>query len=199
MKEPIPIPRSMRKEVRVIRARMERDAAFVKLRRRLSKIHALYNSPDANLHFAPLKFADADLYPSLVSLAEDGLAAVRPYRAFLSKSPLYDDGMFWYKLFLTISSAAARVSADGAFAYIPSALVDRLLRILIAMSSYTVSGGDISKRNAEALGNTLLTFYSQKRLRALRQRAAKSTRPVKEFLVSVDKRVADRRSEEKLP
>lgn len=39
----------------------------------------------------------------------------------------------------------------------------------------TVDGGDITKRNDEALGNTLLAFHNEKRIRDLRIRGKKES------------------------
>ena len=55
---------------------------------------------------------------------------MRQNRAFFLSNSLYDDGMFWYELFLFISASAERLRLDHAQAYVPAELVDRLILIL---------------------------------------------------------------------
>ena len=135
---------------------------------RLLGLQQRYNPNANNLHFDALSHGDADLYPSIVTLADEGLRVVRQHHTFFSKHGLYADGMFWYDLILLISAAAGRIEIDHAQAYVPVELIDRLILILARMTRYsTVHGGDITKRNDEALGNTLLAFYNESRIRSL--------------------------------
>jgi len=46
---------------------------FARLLRRLKLIERQYNPNDENLHVENFAYGDADLYPSLLSLAADGL------------------------------------------------------------------------------------------------------------------------------
>lgn len=165
---------------------------FASLRNRLKRLTQRYSAPSANLHFDQLTHGDADVYPSILELAEQGFRSVRQHDEFFSRHSLYGDGMFWYGLFLFISAAARRVQTDRAQAYIPATTVDRLIDILVRMTPYShVNGGDITKRNDEALGNTLLAFYDDKRIRTVRVLGRKNG-------ISVDwilKRVNEVRSE----
>ena len=45
------------------------------------------------MHFDPLTHGDADLYPTILELAERGLLTVRQHHKFFSKHALYDDGI----------------------------------------------------------------------------------------------------------
>jgi hypothetical protein len=64
----------------------------------------------------------------------------------------------------TLSAGIAAGGVSGsAVTIVPKDLIDRLIVILIRMTRYsTVDGGDITKRNDEALGNPLLAFYDEK-------------------------------------
>jgi hypothetical protein len=87
-----------------------------------------------------------------------------------------------------------RVRLDHAQAYIPKELVDSLIKILAEMSRYsTVNGGDITKRNHEALGNTLLTFYDEKRTRELRKSGRTAPATMRRFVQCVVKSVQEAR------
>lgn len=142
---------------------------FAPHRTRLKRLEQRYTTRASNLHFDQLTHGDADLYPSILELAKRGLVTLRQHHRFFSKHALYDDGMFWYDLFVFISAAARRIQADRAQTYVPVAIVDRLIEILARMIRYSnVHPGDIAKRNDEALGNTLLAFYDAKRIRAVR-------------------------------
>ena len=154
--------------------REELAAQFSELRSRLRALNTAYDSTDKNLHFEPLPRADPALYEALLGLAQEGLQKVRDHREFFSKTALYADGMFWYDLFLMISAAAQRVHADRRQRAIPSHTVSALIDTLVAISEFTVPPplvGDITKRNFEALGNTLWAFWRHD-LREAARRAA---------------------------
>lgn len=162
------------------------EKSFRRLRSRLDRLESRYNRTGKNLHLESLAFGDSDLFPLLVSLTDEGLKAVRACHPYFSTHALYDDGMFWYELFLAITAASARIRLDAAQAYIPDAIVDRLLKNLIRISRYSaVHGGDIAKRNHEALGNTLLEFYSTARVRLIREAARMAKPPMRSFLKGV--------------
>ena len=62
---------------------------------------------------------------------------------------------------LAISAAALAVKRKENQEEIPRELVAELLRILVQISEFSVgTGGDMAKRNHEALGNTLYAFNS---------------------------------------
>jgi hypothetical protein len=166
---------------------------FTSLQARLRRLEQRYNPNNNNLHFDALSHGDADLYPAIVALAEEGLEVVRLHHAYFAKHALYADGMFWYDLFLFISAAAGRIQIDRAQAYVPTKLIDALILILARMTQYsTVNGGDITKRNHEALGNTLLVFYDENRIRALQARSKKESMSIDWTLT----RVAEVREEQ---
>lgn len=167
---------------------------FTKLRSRLKLIERRYNPDDKNLHFECFAYGDVDLYPQLLSLATDGLKAARRHHAYFENRSLYPDEMFWYDLFLAISAAANKVRTDKAQPYIPKTFVDQLLVCLVQIARYsTINGGDITLRNHEALGNTLLAFYSNDRVRVVRREAASLPAPVKRLVKDAIRRVEELR------
>jgi hypothetical protein len=178
------------------RSQQERiELAFSKLRKRLKRMEQRYNPADENLHFACLSIGDADLYPELVSLASDGLREVKRHHTYFARHALYDDGMFWYDLFLAISAAANRVRVDMAQTYIPETLVEELMTLLVQITRYAAEhSGDIAKRNYEALANTLLTFYSKERVRLLRREVKMLPESGKNLVRSAVRKVEDIRA-----
>jgi hypothetical protein len=138
----------------------EIGAAFEGVNSSLRVLMEEYNPEEENLHFAHLEKPDPQLYSQLVDLARKGLRLANKYKNFL-KTELYSDGMFWYELFLAISTAALGVKHKKNQGEIPQEYIEELLRILVQISEFSVgTGGDIHKRNYEALGNTLLAFNS---------------------------------------
>jgi hypothetical protein len=138
----------------------EIEAAFKGLHSSLKDLMEQYNPKGENLHFARLEKSDRQLYSRLVDLAKEGLALANEYQEIL-KRELYDDGMFWYELCQAISSAALGVKQKKNQEKIPQELVEELLRILVQISEFSAeTGGDMYKRNYEALGNTLYAFNS---------------------------------------
>ena len=137
-------------------------ADFQEIHARLRQLEKAHNPQDENLHFVPIVQADASLYVALLQLAREGLAKVRQHRDYFLKHDLYDDGMFWYDLFVLISAGGVRVVADKGRSSITPEVINGLTEVLVEISEYTVLGigGDIIKRNYEALGNTLWAFYS---------------------------------------
>lgn len=137
-------------------------ADFQEIHARLRQIEKAHNPQGENLHFFPVAQADASLYVDLLQLARKGLAKIRQHRDYFLKHALYDDGMFWYDLFLLISAGGVRVKAGKSRSSITPEVINGLTEVLVEISVYTVLGigGDIIKRNYEALGNTLWAFYS---------------------------------------
>lgn len=138
---------------------------FEVIHSKLRQLKQIYNPLNKNLHFYSLEKADAELYVHLLELAQEGLEKVRKHSVYFSRHALYDDGMFWYELFLTIGAASIRIRADQNQQIISENIVKELTELLIDISEFTcvhpVQGGDIYKRNHEALANMLYGFYSK--------------------------------------
>ena len=107
--------------------------------------------------------------------------------------------MFWYDLPLLISSVANKVRALNIQPKISSQMIESLADILIEMSVYsTAHGGDITKRNFEALGDLVLCFHSPSFVTLVRKYAGAYNNPrVKRFIQSILKRVAECRRDAK--
>lgn len=104
---------------------------FEAIHDRLTQLEKKYNPQGENLHFIALQRTDVELYATLLSLAHAGLETVRRHKNHFSKHPLYDDGMFWYDLFVLVSSAALRVNTEKIQSTIPKDTVKKLTEILV--------------------------------------------------------------------
>jgi len=162
------------------------EADFEEIHNRLRNIEKLYNPHKLNLHFDDLPRADAELYRELLVLSREGLEKVKHHGEYFTSHPLYDDGMFWYDLFLLINSAALRIIRDRNQTEIPREIAMELIENLIEITTYsTVHLGDIIKRNHEALGNSLIAFYSKETLELVyRRMRAISSKRAKELINS---------------
>jgi hypothetical protein len=172
-------------------------ADFNKIHRKLKRIEKKYNPNDDNLHFDCLQKADVALFRELLSLSRAGLKKVERYDDFFSSASLYADGMFWYDLFLMISAASRGIMDKEAKSEIPQDLIYDLTDILIQIIKYSaVHPGDITKRNHEALGNTLLAFYSKDLVKFIRKKKnAIDSKAAKDFIIWTLKRVEEVKKE----
>jgi len=72
---------------------------------------------------------------------------------------------------LIISAAALKVKADKKQQEIPGNIVEELTKLLVDMVEFSMPGGDVVKRNHEAIGNTLCCFYNSALLNLVRERS----------------------------
>src|SRR5262249_26200552 len=120
--------------------------------------------------------ADGRLFRDLLRLAEAGVTALQDVRDQFPSVSLYDDGMFWYELFEFINAACGRIWEDHDDVTLPVNVKESLALILVEVSWFsTATGGDIEKRNNEALASTLLAFGDED-LEAKVRRKARSMR-----------------------
>ena len=135
---------------------------FEKLHMDLRNLEEEYCLKHSNLHFDLFKKADKELMEKLLVFAEKGLTIVQRHGEYFLSHSLYNDGMYWYDLFLLISSGVLKLNKDNKQDSISSIIVEELAYILIQIHEYSyVHPGDILKRNYEALGNLLFVFYSK--------------------------------------
>jgi hypothetical protein len=81
---------------------------------------------------------------------------VEDHQQYFLRHALYDYGMFWYELFPAISAAVLGYeSSPGKRLQAPCAVETLLLELVLISRYSTFHGGDITKRNHEALGNLL--------------------------------------------
>lgn len=152
------------------RSEFERDCSA--LRARLRQIEAIYENKIDDLPGPFLSHVDVELYQDLLLLAGEGLKIVKGYRAYFPPLSLYDDGMFWFGLFQFINAAGGRLWDNGDKVKIPEGITRKLALALVEISWFsTATGGDIEKRNVEALASTLLAFGDDKLEEQLRRKA----------------------------
>lgn len=136
------------------------------LRERLKRLEGRFNPEGLNLHFGAPKGAHVcpGLWAGISELAREGLGRIEEHREYFLKakapSAMYDDGMYWYDLFLFIGAVSIAQANYGDEIEEPDPAISRsVAESLIAISEYTaVVPGDISKRNWEALANFLIAF-----------------------------------------
>jgi hypothetical protein len=151
------------------------QSEFQELHSELRRLERIHNPDEKNLHFDFPEKADENLFSKLLVLAQEGLAMVRKHRDFFLNNALYADGMFWYDLFLLISSASMKIKTDMNQQNTPKDIIFDLAIVLVDIVEYSAPrGGDITKRNHEALGNTLYCFYSQDLVESIRKRSNES-------------------------
>jgi len=166
-------------------------ADFKNIKFTLKKIEKKYNPQNDNLHFNAIQKADLNLFSELLKLTHDGLRKVNRNRDFFLKNSLYADDMFWYDLFLMVSSASIGIQKNKNQKEIPARIITGIVDNLISISKYsTENGGDITKRNYEALANTLIAFYNKDLIdKVHKKRELMSSGPIRDFLdwtLSVD-------------
>jgi len=157
----------------------EIERAFAPLHERLRTLERRLNPTKQNLHFGGQLNVVPDDFDELLALASEGLRAVRNEDAYFRQHALYDDGMFWYDLFLLISAASLHGRTGMA---VPESVLRPLVEVLVDISHYSMRhGGDITKRNHEALGNVLYGF-SLPSLQVLARARADQSPQVTEFV-----------------
>jgi hypothetical protein len=105
---------------------------------------------------------DGRLFQDLLRLARDGLNALQDVRDQFPAISLYDDGMFWYELFEYTNASCGRIWQGHDDVTLPANVKENLALILVEVSWFsTATGGDIEKRNGEALASTLLAFADE--------------------------------------
>lgn len=159
-------------------------ATFKEVREKLTILEKKGNPGDLNLHFDRLENVDACFFPELLNIAQDGLRLVNKNRNYFLNNGCYGANNFLYALFLLTSSAAIsvrnRLQTD-----IPRELIKKLLDILAKLSFYTTKqGGDIYKRNQEAIIEILFAFRSKELFDFINMSANDSRlKRIKEFLI----------------
>jgi len=154
------------KEISLVDSRKEiiqLKTDFKHVRRRLDKLERKYNPQRHNLHFYSVSKADLALFRELLELAKEDLRLINAHREYCLNVSLYDDGYSTYDLFLLIGASANRARIDKIQKDIDLSLIIKLIDALRKICFFTTNlGGDIYKRNQEALGNILLAFRSKR-------------------------------------
>jgi hypothetical protein len=154
---------------------------FVQLRKLMNSVEKEYNPDGKNLHFEQLAQGDDYLFDKLLKLSSVGLQTVRKHHDFFIKGRLYSDNMYWYDLCLLISAASG---IGNTLTYVPKNSLEGIVKNLVEISEYaTATGGDMWKRNHEALGNILIAFYDEALIKmAINQSKLVGLNRVKDFV-----------------
>lgn len=144
---------------------------FEDLKQRLARAVQRAQPTSDNLHFASFEHLDEASITELTRLTLEGRARVEKHRDFFLRHSLYADGMYWYELFLAVSSAVLSFKKAAGHP-LPAEVLETIVGELVLISEYsTVQEGDITKRNHEALGNALLVADSQRLTDLAREKA----------------------------
>ncbi|HPM09148.1 MAG TPA: hypothetical protein PK941_01715 [Paludibacter sp.] len=138
---------------------------FDDLNDQLRRIEKKYNPKENNLHFEDEAIPKVDdrLFYDLLQLARKAIEIIKDQPDHYSNRTAYAHRMFdfWYEYFLIISSASIRVKKSANSDDYSKETIYSIIRDLIDISEFSIIVlGDLYFRNSEALGNTLLAFYS---------------------------------------
>jgi hypothetical protein len=165
---------------------------FLDLNERLSTLVHNAQPTFDDLHFANFRNVDDACIKQLTGLAQEGRRRGDQHREHFLKRALYDDGMFWYKLFLAISAAVSCFRHSSGKPLAPQA-VEMLAEELVLISEYATTRRhlDIEKRNRAALGNLLLNAYDEGLIRLIREKSRSlGNEGVEDFVVETLNQVA---------
>jgi len=163
-------------------------AYFEEIHDQLRKIEKKYNPKGNNLHFAAeaISKADEKLFYNLLQLSGKAISIVKDEQDHYSNKTPYANRMFdfWYDYFLIISSASIRVKAAANSDDFSKETIYNIIKELIDISEFsTIVLGDLYFRNHEALGNTLIAFYSNDLMNLVKKiKSTTKSKGVKGFL-----------------
>jgi hypothetical protein len=138
---------------------------FDELNNQLIQLERKYNPQKTNLHFEydAIPNVDEQLFYELLKLSRKAIEIIKDEPDRYSNRTPYARGLFdfWYEFFLIISSASIRVKKSANSDHFPKDKIYGIIEGLIDISEFSIIVlGDLYFRNREALGNTLLAFYS---------------------------------------
>jgi hypothetical protein len=170
---------------------------FEKMHTELRQLEKKYNPKRNNLHFADEAIPKADemLFYNLLQLSGKAIEIVKDEQDHYSNKTSYAQLMFnfWYDYFLIVSSASIRVKISANPDDFPQEIIYKIIEELIDISEFSIIVlGDLYFRNHEALGNTLLAFYSDNLMNLVkRKKSTIKSKEVKGFLDMTIKRVKE--------
>jgi hypothetical protein len=142
--------------------RQDFSGEFKGLRERLMALEKRFNPEKSNLHFGAPRTSMVwpGLWEEIDELACEGLKKVNEHRDYFLEQGMYDDGMYWYELFLLIHGVGVAQSNGQGPTELPTLETQRsILSCLVDISEYSVViPGDIYSRNCEALTAFLWAF-----------------------------------------
>ena len=146
---------------------------FDELNEQLRRIEKKYNPKGENLHFEAISKVDDQLFYDLLQLSGKAIAIIKDEPDHYSNKTAYAHRMFefWYDYFLIISSASIRVQESASSGDYSKKTIHGIIQDLADISEFSVIvSGDLYFRNREALGNALLTFYSDELIDLVRKK-----------------------------
>jgi hypothetical protein len=114
---------------------------FKELRERLVALDKRFNPEKLNLHFGAPRTSTvwSGLWEEIDQLAREGLKKVNEHRDYFLENGMYDDGGYWYELFLLVHGAGVAQSHGQGPAELPSLETQRsILSCLVDISEYGV-------------------------------------------------------------
>jgi len=167
--------------------------SFQEMKVLLEKLEKKYNSKGKNLHFEAIPEVDEKLFADLLLLSDKAIEIIKDVHDRYSNSTAYAHIMFdfWYEYFLIISSASVRVKNMANPDDVSKETIWGIIKDLIVISEFSaIVSGDLYARNYEALGNTILSFYSDNlKERLNNQRETIQPEEVRGFLDTTIERV----------
>jgi hypothetical protein len=171
--------------------------SFKEMQVQLGKLEKKYNPQVKNLHFETeaIPKVDEKLFANLLQLSGEAIEIIKDEQDRYSNRTPYASAMFnfWYDYFLIISSASIRVKNLANPGDFSKETIWGIIEDLIDISEFSIIvSGDLYKRNYEALGNTLLAFYSDNLMNLVNNRKKTITsKEVRSFLGGTMKRVEE--------
>jgi hypothetical protein len=132
------------------------QAEIRKLQAEIRKLQKEYYSEEANFHFDIPQRADQILFDSLYMIGAEAWEIIR-------FNQRWETAYWYYDFFLMIVGASARIAKDGNQAKIHEDVIILLIDLLeqtSEMTKKTECSGDITSRNAEALGTLKNVFIT---------------------------------------
>lgn len=166
---------------------------FDELNDQLRRIEKKYNPKKDNLHFEAISKVDDQLFYDLLQLSGKAIEIIKDQPDHYSNKTAYAHRMFefWYDYFLIISSASIRAKESASSGDYSKETIHGVIQHLIDISEFSVIVlGDLYFRNSEALGNTILAFYSDDLIDLVRKKKKTiKSKSVKGFLDDTIKKV----------
>lgn len=172
---------------------------FDELNNQLIQLERKYNPQKTNLHFEDevIPNVDDQLFYELLNLSRKAIEIIKDEPDRYSNRTPYARGLFdfWYEYFIMVSSASIRVKKSANSDNFSKETIYSIIQNLIDISELSIIvSGDLYFRNREALGNTLLAFYSDDLINMVKKKKATiKSKNVRGFVDETAKAVERRR------
>jgi len=172
---------------------------FDELNNQLIQLERKYNPQKTNLHFEDevIPTVDDQLFYELLKLSRKAIEIIKDEPDRYSNRTPYARGLFdfWCEYFIMVSSASIRVKKSANSDNFSKETIYSIIQNLIDISELSIIvSGDLYFRNREALGNTLLAFYSDDLINMVKKKKATiKSKNVRGFVDETAKAVERRR------